>query len=152
MDARILVVDDNTDARLFLQRSLDDEYHVLVAANGREALKVLAKNSAVSIVVSTGATYYNASAYVSGVAGGYVSPEFTTVEEGESVTFYITTSPGYQIAAVYDSNGNAYGASSVVTISNVKSDVSLGVEFQEVVVPPDPTSTSTSSSTKKKNS
>ena len=48
----ILVVDDNTDARLFLQRSLDDEYHVLVAANGREALNVLAKNSAVSIVVS----------------------------------------------------------------------------------------------------
>ena len=110
------------------------------------------RKTAVSIVVSTGATYYNASAYVSGVAGGYVSPEFTTVEEGESVTFYITTSPGYQIAAVYDSNGNAYGASSVVTISNVKSDVSLGVEFQEVVVPPDPTSTSTSSSTKKKNS
>jgi len=107
------------------------------------------RKSAVSIVVSTGATYYNASAYVSGVAGGYVSPEYTTVEEGGSVTFYITTSPGYQISYVYDSNGNAYGASSVVTISNVKGDVSLGVEFAEIPAP-EPTSSS-SSSTKKKN-
>ena len=112
------------------------------------------RKTSVSIVVSTGATYYNASAYVSGVAGGYVSPEYTSVEEGQSVTFYITTNAGYRIAAVYDSNGNAYGANSVVTISNVKSDVSLGVEFEELA--PEPTSTSSSatesssSSSKKK--
>jgi len=48
----ILVVEDNTDARLFLQRSLEDEYRVLVAANGKEALQVLAKNDSVSIMVS----------------------------------------------------------------------------------------------------
>ena len=48
----LLVVEDNTDARLFLQRSLDDEYQVLVAANGKEALQVLSKNDNVSIVVS----------------------------------------------------------------------------------------------------
>jgi len=48
----ILVVDDNTDARLFLQRSLDDEYHVLLAANGKEALQVLAKTDKISIIVS----------------------------------------------------------------------------------------------------
>ena len=48
----ILVVDDNTDARLFLQRSLDDEYHVLVAANGKEALRMLARKDDVSIIVS----------------------------------------------------------------------------------------------------
>ena len=47
----VLVVDDNEDARLFLQRSLDDEYHVLVAANGKEALDQLAKNDHVSIVI-----------------------------------------------------------------------------------------------------
>ena len=47
----VLVVDDNEDARLFLQRSLDDEYHVLVAANGKEALDQLAKNDDVSIVI-----------------------------------------------------------------------------------------------------
>ena len=47
----ILVVDDNEDARLFLQRSLDDEYHVLVAANGKDALDQLAKNDDVSIVI-----------------------------------------------------------------------------------------------------
>ncbi len=48
----ILVVEDNTDARLFLQRSLEDEYKVLIAANGKEALDVLAKNEDVSLVVS----------------------------------------------------------------------------------------------------
>ena len=48
----ILVVEDNTDARLFLQRSLEDEYHVLLAANGKEALGQLAKTDGVSIIVS----------------------------------------------------------------------------------------------------
>ena len=48
----ILVVDDNTDARNFLQRSLDDEYRVLLAANGNEALELLAKNDRVSIIIS----------------------------------------------------------------------------------------------------
>ena len=48
----ILVVEDNTDARLFLQRSLEDEYNVLIAANGKEALEVLAKNDDVSLVIS----------------------------------------------------------------------------------------------------
>lgn len=48
----ILVVEDNTDARLFLQRSLDDEYHVLLASNGKEALSQLAKANKVSIIVS----------------------------------------------------------------------------------------------------
>ena len=48
----ILVVDDNVDTRLFLQRSLDDQYHVLVAENGKDALAVLARTDHVSIVVS----------------------------------------------------------------------------------------------------
>lgn len=48
----ILVVEDNTDARLFLQRSLEDEYRILLAANGKEALSVLAKNDDVSIIIS----------------------------------------------------------------------------------------------------
>ncbi len=39
----ILVVEDNTDARQFLQRSLEDEYRVLLAANGKEALGQLEK-------------------------------------------------------------------------------------------------------------
>ena len=98
--------------------------------------------SAVSIVVSTGAQYFTASAYVSGAAGGgSVSPESTTVEQGGSVTFYISTNSGYEIASVTDSNGNSYGKSSTVTISNVKGDVSLAVEFKEK---------SSSSSSKKK--
>ena len=48
----ILVVEDNTDARLFLQRSLEDEYRVLLAANGKEALSQLAKADGVSIIIS----------------------------------------------------------------------------------------------------
>jgi CheY-like chemotaxis protein len=49
---KILVVEDNTDARQFLQRSLEDEYQVLLAANGKEALKQLGKNDNVSIIIS----------------------------------------------------------------------------------------------------
>ncbi len=48
----ILVVEDNSDARLFLQRSLSDEYQVLLAANGKEALEQLAKNDSVSMIIS----------------------------------------------------------------------------------------------------
>ena len=48
----ILVVEDNTDARLFLQRSLKDEYHVVPATNGKEALSLLAKTDSVSIIIS----------------------------------------------------------------------------------------------------
>ena len=48
----LLVVEDNTDARLFLQRSLEDEYQVLLAANGKEALRQLAKNDHVNIIIS----------------------------------------------------------------------------------------------------
>lgn len=48
----VLVVEDNTDARLFLQRSLEDEYHVLTAANGKEALGLLGKSDNVSIIIS----------------------------------------------------------------------------------------------------
>ena len=40
----LLVVEDNTDARQFLQRSLEEEYRVLLAANGREALELLHGN------------------------------------------------------------------------------------------------------------
>ena len=47
----ILVVDDNVDARLFLQRSLEDEYHVLIAGNGKEALDVLTETDKISLVV-----------------------------------------------------------------------------------------------------
>ena len=102
------------------------------------------RKATVNIVVSTGVTYYNASAYVSGAAGGgSVSPQYTSVEEGGAVTFYITTNTGYEIASVYDSNGNSYGRSSSVTIPNVKGDVSLAVEFAAIQ---EPTSSSTESS------
>ena len=94
--------------------------------------------SAVSLVVSTGAKTYNVSAYVSGAAGGSVEPGYAAVDEGGSVTFYITTNAGYQIASVTDSNGNSYGTGSTVTISNVQGDVSLSVTFSEVA----PTSSS----------
>lgn len=46
------VDEDNTDARQFLQRSLEDEYQVLLAANGKEALKELSNNDDVSIIIS----------------------------------------------------------------------------------------------------
>ena len=119
------------------------------------------KGASVNIVVSTGTTYYNATSYVSGVAGGAVSPEVTSVPEGGSVSFFITTYDGYELVNVTDSNGVSYGASSTVTVNDVQGDVSVAVEFA-VVEPPAPTTSSskdeptksTSSSTKstKKNS
>ena len=45
-------MEDNTDARLFLQRSLKDEYRVLLAANGKEALSQLAKADGVRMIIS----------------------------------------------------------------------------------------------------
>lgn len=47
----ILIVEDNQDFRAFLERCLNDQYHVLTAGNGIEALKVLDSND-VSIVIS----------------------------------------------------------------------------------------------------
>ena len=85
--------------------------------------------ASVNIVVSQGANTYGASAVVDNPAGGYVSPSYTTVEEGGSVTFTISVNPGYQIASVVDSNGVSYGAVSSATITNVRSDVSLAVSF-----------------------
>ena len=49
---QILVAEDNIDARLFLQRSLEDEFRILLASNGKEALSLLAKHDDVSIVIS----------------------------------------------------------------------------------------------------
>lgn len=102
-----------------------------------EAGQQASKDSTVSIVVSSGAKYYAAQAYVSGAAeGGSVSPTYADVAEGNSVTFYISTNSGYKIASVTDSNGNSYGTSSSVVINNVKSDISLNVTFEKVATPP----------------
>ena len=48
----ILVVEDNLDARQFLQRSLEDEYNVIVASNGKEALVQLDRADQVKLVVT----------------------------------------------------------------------------------------------------
>jgi DNA-binding response OmpR family regulator len=48
----IMVVDDNMDARLFLQRSLEKDYNVVVASNGQEALQLLDKSDDVNLIVS----------------------------------------------------------------------------------------------------
>ena len=98
-------------------------------------------DSTVNIKVSTGVQYYYAIAYVNDPSGGYVTPESTQVPEGDSVTFSIAANSGYHISSVVDSNGNSYGASSSVTISNVKGDLSLSVAFDK-----DPTPTPTPSS------
>lgn len=48
----ILVIEDNIDARLFLQRSLENEYRILLAANGKEAFSLLGKNDNVNLIIS----------------------------------------------------------------------------------------------------
>ena len=120
----------------------------LVISQTPKAKEKAKKGSSVSIVVSTGAEYHSASSYVTGVAGGSVSPEYTTVEDGGSVSFFITTYSGFAISSVVDSNGVSYGASSTVTINNVKGDVSLAVSFVEVAPTPEPTPSPSPSSSK----
>ena len=87
--------------------------------------------SSVNIVVSTGAQHFSATAYVNNSNGGEVSPSSVEVEQGGSVTFYITVYSGYSIANVSDSNGNSYGATNSVTLSNIQGDISLSVVLEE---------------------
>ena len=87
--------------------------------------------SSVNIVVSTGAKHFAASAYVNNSSAGEVSPSSIDIEEGGSITFYITPYDGYAISSVTDSTGASYGAASSVTINNIQNDVSLSVVFEE---------------------
>ncbi len=103
-------------------------------------------NSTVNLKVSTGAEYFSAYAYVNDIDGGTVSPGSTSVESGGSVVFTITTNPGYHIVDVMDSNGISYGASSVVTVSNIRGDVSVSVTFEQTSPTPTPTPSSSSAS------
>ena len=89
----------------------------------------------VSIVISSGALYYYASA--SSNEGGSVYPESMQVSEGDSATFSITPDDGYEIASVSDSNGVSYGTSSTVTISDIMGDVYLSVTFKSDGTNPD---------------
>ena len=89
-----------------------------------------AKNGAtVRLTVSTGPSYYDVSA--SAGTGGSVSPEYVAVEEGGSVSFTITPKDGYRVSSVTDSNGNSYGSTTAVTISNIMGSVSLSVSFEK---------------------
>ena len=91
-----------------------------------------AKNgSTVTITVSTGPEYYYAYAEVDDPEGGSVSPESVSVEPGGSVSFSITANDGYRIANVSDSNGNSYGATNAVTLTDVEGDISLSVSFEK---------------------
>lgn len=49
--ATVLVTDDNNEIRHYLCQSLSNEYHVLEASNGKEALEVLAQNE-VNIILT----------------------------------------------------------------------------------------------------
>jgi len=48
----ILIVEDNIDAQQFLQRNIEDEFHVVTANDGREALRLLAKNEDIALIIS----------------------------------------------------------------------------------------------------
>ena len=117
----------------------------LVISQSPAANEKAKSGSSVNIVVSTGVRYYTASAYVNNSSAGEVSPGSTSVQQGGNVTFYITAYEGYTIAGVSDSNGNSYGVTDSVTVSNVQGDVSLSVVF-EAVPEPEPSKSSASAS------
>ncbi|MBQ9041484.1 MAG: Stk1 family PASTA domain-containing Ser/Thr kinase [Eggerthellaceae bacterium] len=124
-------------------KSSSDVEEGAVISQSPKAGEKVKSGSSVNIVVSTGAKYYSASAYVNNSGAGEVSPGSTEVEQGGSVTFYITAYDGYEVSDVSDSNGNSYGAVSSVTLSNVQNDVSLSVVFEAL---PEPTPSSSSAS------
>ena len=45
-------MEDNLDSRQFLKRSLDDEYNIVTAANGKEALRELGQHSEVKLILT----------------------------------------------------------------------------------------------------
>lgn len=69
--------------------------------------------------------------------GGSISPE-VTVEEGSTVTVYITPSAGYSVNDVLV-NGVSVGAVTSYTISDVHSDVTISATFKNTPAPPPPT-------------
>lgn len=99
--------------------------------------------STINLVVSTGPSYYTASA--SSNDGGSVSPLDVSVEPGGSVTYTITPDSGYKIESVTDSNGNSYGPTNSVTISHINGDVELSVTFKSDGTQPTGDSSSASS-------
>lgn len=50
-DITVLVVEDEPELRIFLKKSLEEKYHVLVAANGCQAMELIEKMS-ISIVIT----------------------------------------------------------------------------------------------------
>ncbi len=112
-------------------RSSSDVEEGIVISQSPAANEKAKSGSSVNIVVSTGAKHFAVSSYVNNTNAGEVSPGSMEVEQGGSVTFYITPYTGYKISSVTDSNGTSYGTSSSVTISNIQNDVSLSVVFEE---------------------
>ena len=106
----------------------NEYYEGTVFRQSPNANEKAASGATVTIMVSTGSNYYSVSASYN--EGGSVSPEYLSVTEGESVTFSITPRDGYEIASVTDSNGNSYGATSSVTLSNIQGDTYLSVTFK----------------------
>ena len=110
-------------------RSSADVEEGVVISQSPAAGEKAKSGTSVNIVVSTGARYFSVSGYVNNTNAGSISPGSESVREGGSVTFYITVNDGYTISNVTDSNGNSYGATSSVTLSDVENDVSVSVEF-----------------------
>ena len=106
----------------------NDYYEGTVIRQSPTSNEKAKSGSTVIIVISSGAEYISVSASTN--EGGSVSPEYLSVTEGESVTFTITPDDGYEIESVTDSNGNSYGSTSSVTLSNIRNDTYLSVTFR----------------------
>ena len=121
---------ENAGFKVKVSYEQDDYYYEGTVIRQSPTSNDKAKTGAtINIVVSTGPEYYYASAYVDYPEGGSVSPESVSVEPGGSVSFSISANDGYHIANVSDSNGNSYGATNSVTLTDIDGDVSLAVEF-----------------------
>ncbi len=123
---------ENAGFKVKVEYESDDEVEQgRVIRQSPSANEKAKEGTTVNLVVSTGPQYYNVSVGVNDEEGGSAYVDYDQVEAGGSATFTIEANKGYVISAVYDSNGNSYGATSYVTISEIYGDVSLYVEFEK---------------------
>lgn len=95
----------------------------------------LKQDGTVHLVISQGKEKSTFSVAINSNGGGSVSSDVTSVEEGGQVTIKITPDNGYEVASVrglddVPSNGGTF------TLTNIASNVSVTVTFQQKATPP----------------
>ena len=110
------------------------KYRCVAANSGGSAT-----SDAATLTVTPLLTQYTITATAG--SGGSISPSQEIVTEGDSQTFTITPDPGYEIDAVQVDGSPVSHSGSTYTFTNVQSDHTIHVTFQQTAQPPETTYT-----------